>query len=185
MGTINTVTLHGDVGIGTTTPNARLHVKQRSASTYAVLVESPNVASKFLIRYDGVGTIRFEHEGGAGQYMHNVTGLWHQISDQSLKENIVPLEGVLDRVARLHPVRFDWRSNGSRSFGFVAQEVEPHFPELVSSMMQDGEPVKGVAYSMFGVVAVAAIQEMKSHYDARIEALERKLAELSARLGVP
>jgi hypothetical protein len=58
--------------------------------------------------------------------------------------------------------------------------VEPVFPEMVSDHHgADGEPVKGLPYSTFSVLAIGALQEMKRRYDERIAALEQQVRDLT------
>jgi len=66
-----------------------------------------------------------------------------------------------------------------RYSGFIAQEVEALFPDLVHEGSADeatGHRMKSLSYERFGVLAIAAIHELKADYDARLDALERKLA---------
>jgi hypothetical protein len=66
-----------------------------------------------------------------------------------------------------------------KSIGFVAQEVEPLFPELVS----ESDGIKGIAYPQMVTVAIGAIQELNQKVDekdAEIKALNQRLNELEA-----
>ena len=99
-------------------------------------------------------------------------GVWQLNSDAALKTNVVALHGTLDKVMRLRPVSFDWISNGMPGIGFVAQEVEPVLPELVSEHSpEDGKTVKGLPYATFSVIAIAAIRDLKNECDLRFRAL--------------
>ena len=66
-------------------------------------------------------------------------GSWAVSSDRSLKENIRPMEGVLDKLLRLRGVNFEWKEPEQQGnltgtqMGLVAQEVEEVFPEWVGS----------------------------------------------------
>jgi hypothetical protein len=114
---------------------------------------------------------------GNGVYFSPGSG-WSVNSDASLKEDIVIHEPVLDRVMQLRPVRYRWKLDGTAGSGFIAQEVEALFPDLVSEGSIDesiGRRLKGLVYDRVGVLAVAAIKELKMDYDARLDALERKL----------
>ncbi|GEN10474.1 Chaperone of endosialidase [Myxococcus fulvus] len=167
--------VNGNVGIGAARPSAPLHIQQRDPSLGIRLSE--NTSGRYIdIAYEGQGTFRMFHSSGNGRYMPQ-DGEWHKFSDVQLKENIESLQGILPRVLALRPVSFDLKSTGHHQMGLVAQEVEPLFPELVSDApaREDGTPLKGLAYEAFSVLAIAALQELKAHYDTRIEALERRL----------
>lgn len=170
---------NGNVGVGVATPQVPLHIQQRGTS--GIRLQEHNNTGRYLnIYYEGQGTVVFYHQSGIGQYMPQ-DGLWRVNSDRDLKENITGLEGMLERVLALRPVSFDWKATGTRSLGVVAQDVEQVFPELVSEVEPEkGMKLKGVAYEALGVVAIAALQELKREYDAKLQALEARLPSPSA-----
>jgi hypothetical protein len=66
-------------------------------------------------------------------------------SDLSLKENIVEISAELsDTVMRLKPSQFTYKSDTQHQvhYGFIAQEFEQHFPELVSN-----KPTSNINYN--------------------------------------
>jgi hypothetical protein len=147
----------------------------------AVRLNNPTNGGIFFRMYYEAGndTVVFYHNNGNGQFMRQ-DGAWHQNSDASLKENVAGLHGILSKVAALRPVSFDWKSNGMPGIGFVAQEVERVFPELVAEHRpEEGKTLKGLPYASFSVLAIAAIQELKEEHEARIRELEAKIAVLS------
>ena len=77
-------------------------------------------------------------------------------SDQSLKENVENIVGALDKLSQIRGVSFDWVGREESSMGVIAQEVEPVFPEIVSST----EP-KQVNYNGLIGVLVEAVKELK------------------------
>jgi hypothetical protein len=56
-------------------------------------------------------------------------------SDITLKDNIEPIEGALDKILKLKPVSFEWKPEiqlrNGRVFGLIAQEVNEVIPEIV------------------------------------------------------
>ncbi|HAB19958.1 MAG TPA: tail fiber domain-containing protein [Verrucomicrobiota bacterium] len=119
-----------------------------------------------------------ESPGGA---VLDSNGRWTALSDLRLKKNISELDSVLDRVNQLRPVTYrftnqlDW---APLNLGFIAQEVEPLFPEVVSEI----GGFKGIAYSSLVPVALAAIQELDSNTKALAESLTRENRALKLRL---
>ncbi len=178
---VMTLTADGNLGIGTNNPAAPLHIKQTRPNQGIRLDEAWEdgtlTGSFFHIDFDNYRNIVFYHENGKGQFM-NVNGAWIQNSDRSLKEDIAPLHGTLSKVLQLNPVSFKWRQGTHENIGFIAQDVEQIFPNLVSSSIIENAPVKGLAYTSFGVLAIAALQELAHTYEQRIVALERQLAAL-------
>ena len=106
-------------------------------------------------------------------WIWDTDGSYHQSSDRRLKKNISELPGILDKVMKLKPSTYQYTSNDDsspRSMGFIAQDVEKFFPEMVSTK---GE-YKGISYAQFGVIAIKAIQEQQ----LIIEDLKREIADL-------
>ena len=103
------------------------------------------------------------------------------LSDEREKENITPVANVLDKLMNLNVVSFDWKKNDEHvKAGFIAQNVEKHFPEyVIENIANDGEePRKGTTGGMSaGYIAVLtkAIQEQQ----AQIESLKSEIAKLS------
>jgi hypothetical protein len=105
-----------------------------------------------------------------------VQGTFTETSDISLKDNIIPITGALDKVLRLNGVYFNKKETPDLTeLGFIAQEVEQVIPELVSEM-EDG--IKTVAYSRVAAVLVETIKEQQS----QIEELKNLVAQLSKKL---
>ncbi len=94
-------------------------------------------------------------------------------SDEKLKKNITPITGALAKVEALEGVSFEWKDNGEKNLGFIAQDVETVLPELVS-----GEELKSVAYGNMTAVLLEAIKELKAEKDAEIAELKAQIAEL-------
>jgi hypothetical protein len=132
---------------------------------------------------DGLNVGRSLHVNGNASINGNLcyTGTIGTCSDARFKQNIRPIPDALARVASLNPVAYDWRTDQfpDRHFapgpqiGFIAQELEQLFPELVT---EDAEGYKHVNYGQLTPVLVAAIQQLKQ----RIEALETENAALHA-----
>jgi len=102
------------------------------------------------------------------------------ISDERLKENIKDLETGLTEIMALKPRRFDWKEgegDGTKNnAGFIAQEVETVFPELVDNYLHDElDDAKSLRKGGILPTLVKAIQEQQeiiNNLKTRIEALE-------------
>jgi hypothetical protein len=84
-------------------------------------------------------------------------------SDISVKENIRPIENVIERVQKSRGVLYDRiDSNSKNNIGFIAQELEVAFPELVITN-EDG--TKAVKYQNAVAVMFEAIKEQQKQID--------------------
>ena len=94
------------------------------------------------------------------------------LSDEREKENIIPVNNVLDKLMNLNVVSFDWKKNDEHvKAGFIAQNVEKYFPEYIVENVsnEDAETRKGTTGGMSaGYIAVLtkAIQEQQTQIDA-------------------
>jgi hypothetical protein len=106
-----------------------------------------------------------------------------QTSSRSLKENIAPIEGALDKVGRLQGVQFNWTAEhgGRADLGFVAEDVAEVLPELVT-WDEPRTKAAGLKYGHLTAVAVEAIKELRAEKNAEIEALRAENADLTTRL---
>ena len=110
-------------------------------------------------------------------------GAWTQASDRRLKEEIEPLEDLLERARPLEAVTFyykgqDRERHPERQLGYIAQDVAEVFPQLV---VDNGKHLH-VKYGGFGVIAIGALQELVDAREAEIAALRRELEVLQAEI---
>ena len=80
-------------------------------------------------------------------------------SDYNLKKNIQPLSNQLEKILNLQGVSFDWKANDKNDVGFIAQEVEKVFPEVVYTNKETG--LKSIDYAKLTVFLVEAIKEQQ------------------------
>ena len=73
-----------------------------------------------------------------------------------------------DAILSLHPVSYRWKTDGSRHFGFTAQDVENVYPRLVSS---SADGTKQLASTELIAPLVREIQQLSK----RIKTLEEKV----------
>lgn len=102
-------------------------------------------------------------------------------SDIRLKKNINTLDGVLDKIATLRAVSFNWKDDEFNDpekepeIGLIAQELEEVFPQFVYTDPSSG--YKLIYYDKLSSVLIQAVKELKEENDAlkeRIEVLEIK-----------
>jgi hypothetical protein len=100
------------------------------------------------------------------------------ISDARFKENVRDLDVGLDKIMALKPRLFDWKEGKGvdikNARGFIAQEFETVFPDLIDTWKDPApegeEPYKSVRADLIPVL-VKAIQEQQ----AIIESLKARL----------
>lgn len=118
-------------------------------------------------------------------------------SDSRYKKDIISFQPLLEDFVKLNPVNFNWRTEefpekgfGQKpSYGFIAQEVEKIFPELVQT---DEKGFKAVNYGKLNIMSIQAIKELKQENEElralllkeshSIDKLESKIDLLSEKL---
>lgn len=190
------VTQAGNVGIGTTDPQRPLHVKASDSPSSGwwsgIRLEHASNTDYWDLMAgttDGVNSISFIFNGiTTGTFGASIleNGDYVAISDKKFKENIHPLGGdknnqLLDKVLKLKPSSYNFVNlPDNKEFGFIAQDVEEIFPEIVVDILDvNGEyTIKGLVYDKFGVLAIAAIQEQQEIIDEQQDTIEqlKKLA---------
>jgi len=95
-------------------------------------------------------------------------------SDARLKKDVSTLEDALNKVLQLRGVNFTWKANDQKTVGFIAQEVEKVYPELVRTDRQSG--YKAVQY---GNIVAALVEALKQEHQERLAAQNRCEAGLA------
>jgi hypothetical protein len=184
---------------GASSPTERMRIHSNGFTTFATSNTSQSVGTGVkLTPNGGVYTVvssgdSFTHHSGSAYkfYVGNdgsiasTSSTISVISDQRFKENIRDLDDGLNKVLALQPRKFDWKegkgSGTKNERGFIAQEFEQVFPDLINEWKDpapEGEdPYKSVRADLIPVL-VKAIQEQQ----AIIETLEATNASLEARL---
>ena len=112
--------------------------------------------------------------GGSGKCGGNRD--WYPPSDIRLKENISTITDALYKVTNLRGVTFDWKEGGSRDMSFIAQEVLPYVPEVVSYDEERDE--YSMRTSQLTAFLVEAVKELKEETDKEVEELRSVLCDV-------
>ena len=136
--------MQGNVGIGTTSPGAKLEVNGK-------------------VKIDDLT------QAGGGAAVLTASGVLTTIASSiRYKENIRDYEGVLGRLRQLRPVHFTWKSNtatpGMGDFGFIAEDVNKIFPELIT-YEKDGKTIRGLKYEKLPILLIKALQEQQKEIE--------------------
>jgi hypothetical protein len=142
------------------------------ASENALIIKDGNAET---VRMGGDATTDYAIDVGNGSAgSNNINKIrasaFVTFSDERLKSDVVPMGNALDTINKLKAVNFTWKSDGSRDFGFLAQDMQKIIPQAVHGT---DESHLGVDYGRLTSILVSAIQEQS----AQIKALQNKLDE--------
>ena len=141
-----------------------------SSSDFVVQVDSQD--KDILFKGDDGGSaitgVQFDmSDAGAIICKGNVTAFGSP-SDIRLKENIEVIPNALDKVSELRGVTFNYKKDGKKSTGLIAQELEKVLPEVVYDTHEidnDDEQFKAVRYGNVVGLLVEAIKELKTEVE--------------------
>ena len=124
---------------------------------------------------DQVAAQKLDKDGNA-IFKGNVTA-YGSLSDRRLKENIEPIADAVAKVEQLEGVTFDYKKDGKRSTGLIAQDLEKVLPEAVytTTDVEGTEEHKAIHYGNTVGLLVNAIKEQQqtiNQLTKRIEELE-------------
>jgi hypothetical protein len=142
------------------------------------------------------GIVNISKRGGNGQVMTfynptvavgsivagDVFTAYNTSSDYRLKENIVPMENILQKVLLLNPVEYSWKNYNELGYGFIAHEVQEIFPMCVfgekDAVKENGEAIhQQIDYSKFTPFLTAAIKDLYS----LVQTLQTRITTLESQ----
>ena len=137
---------------------------------------------------NGSGQLEFYHKGTIKGRIVPTDGSYIKSSDARLKTDVNTLPAVLEKVKALSPATYlfkDHQNAKNRSFGFMAQDVEKLFPDLVFHIDEGADDYLSMNYEGFSVVAIKAIQEQQlviENQANKIDKMEKELSEIRSIL---
>jgi hypothetical protein len=115
-------------------------------------------------------SLNFYSNGSLRANIDRVTGVFSALSDRTKKKNILPIYSVLETLKKMPIYSYqylDSKAEDRRQIGLMAQDIQPHFPELVYQRYdrEKDKPLLMMDYSGLSVIALKAIQEQQAIID--------------------
>jgi hypothetical protein len=173
-----TIDRSGNVGIGTSSPSntggsagGSITLNSNSATSSAGVIIMANAAAKSYVYWNSTYGMLLQNQNadkwtfynGSGEMATiSATGAYTQVSDRRLKNSVATIDGdMLGRVLELRPVTYTFNSDEANTpqVGFIAQEVQALFPELVIEGL-DAQHTLSLNYTGLIPYVVKGMQEM-------------------------
>ncbi|MBU5689286.1 MAG: tail fiber domain-containing protein, partial [Candidatus Aenigmarchaeota archaeon] len=165
----------GRVGIGTSTPTAKLEIQGTGSS---LIVRNNTNVHLFVNGTTGNVGIGIINPGGYKLYVDGV--IYASGSSKFYKKEIEPLQNT-ERIYNLTPVSFLYKeeyehfgkkTGGNKQIGLIAEDVAKYYPEL--AIFINGYPTN-VDYEKLSVVLLAEIQKQNE----KINYLENQIKNMN------
>jgi hypothetical protein len=182
----NSTAAGGNVGIRTTNPLVEFHLFHGlgTGSTHGLRIENTGANHEDWTFYstDADGALELYSNGiFRGEFNKN-SGVYSP-SDRRLKKDFEKAGNIMDKIMQLDIQKYHFIYDNAgvlKQYGMIAQDVEKIFPEAVHhKTFDDGKEIYTMNYSLFGVLAIKAVQE--EH--ALIEAKDKQLNDLQTQVN--
>ena len=168
--------------------------KDAISNVIGVYSEPHGPKSSFLTSFYGAGNV-------------NISGNYYSSSDAKLKQNIKPIQSMIDKIMQLKPSSYQYRTEEYKmnlpkgnQFGLIAQDIQKVFPELVADQVKPAsfdketneklsDEVKylGINYTGLIPIIISGIQEQQQRIKMLEEEnvqLKKDMAQIKAKLGL-
>ncbi len=145
--------------------------------------------------YDCIDCLTFAHQDGTGSPFYKFSfgsdADFQSASDARLKENIEDVKSTLDKIVKLTPKNYHYiwskKNPNRKSSGFLAQDVQKIFPELVSSIRQpNGEKTLMLNYTGMIPYITKGMQEQQeiiNNHEETISQLSDQINQLISQVN--
>mgnify|MGYP000917558038 CR=1 FL=1 len=110
------------VGGGSTDSGLQIDMNTSTDATFGLIVRNGSNVESFIHKMNGS--------------TYNTTGTFGSISDRRFKENIVDATSKLEEVKQLQVRNFNLIGEEEKYLGFIAQEIEQVFPNIVDTQAE-------------------------------------------------
>jgi hypothetical protein len=123
-------------------------------------------------------------DGSRGQYLSHSSNGWFTQSDIRIKRDINPITTALSDILKLNPVYYNYKNDSpdaKPNCGFIAQELQKHFPLCVLSVTYSEElkdNILGINSTELIPYLVKSIQEQQM----QIESLKNDISDIKSKL---
>lgn len=188
----------GNVGINNRTsssPKTNLHIRHDDPGfgmgsiqdAVGLRIDNFTFVKHWTLNAGGFGHLRlFDTDGTEVGDFNPVSGTYVSVSDRRVKSNVEKMPDILDKIKILSPKSYQFKNDKRKTahLGFLAQDVEGIFPELVEYNKNTDKYLMN--YSGFGVIAIKGIQELDAEnlkLKSEIHVLKSKNEDLENRMN--
>ncbi len=148
-----------------------LNQASAGSATWEIGVFNGDFGNDLSFRYDSSPTVA----------VLTANGIWQNSSDRRFKENIQPINSALESLLRVRATKYNRKNTGLEEYGFIAQEIEKIYPELVNKIPhEDGEEYYVMGYTQMIPILTKGIQEQQAIIKSQSELINDLLERVEA-----
>jgi len=180
------------VGINSGNPTYPLEIRQ-SLGTGIRIMQPSHSNNYWEIRlrldpyYSPIDNHYMIYNGSFKSLFTGGDGTAYYFSDRRLKKNIRDISTVMEKFMQLEPVHYNMKSfpQAKKTAGFIAQDVERLFPQLVVKASgvrhgyEDVDDLYGLNYDGFRMLTIRALQEQQQ----QIKTMQQQNGLLEKRIA--
>jgi hypothetical protein len=165
---------NNNLGIITTVAPAHTYIYRFANDNTTIRVDGNDGSANYT------GAFHFYQDGSASK--GGGAGSWLGASDKRLKTNIKSISNSLDKLKKLQAVEFNWKISGKKDVGFLADDVQTHFPNWVTERKSQDPEIKKIVNDdkvkslEFPTEWYALVSESIKELDIRLKSIEDKLS---------
>jgi len=185
-----TVFANGRVGIGTASVSGAT-VQINDSTGEGLLLTSTNAVEGGQVTFGGAnGQVAFQidnfNDGSSADFrvlegttMRAYIGIgangWVTPSDIRLKDSIMTLDNVLEKLDGVRGTTYRLKDSGALQVGVIAQEFKTAFPGVVSGDEETG--LLGVSYDAVAAIAIQGVKELNMKIESNRLSIEGQIVD--------
>jgi len=174
----------GNIGIGTTSPDQKLHISGNQTAG-GLKLENSTTASDWGLNVSNTNNLLVKYNDSTLGFFSFSTGNYSTVSDKRLKYDIKNVPSVIEKIKKLKPSYYKFHHDKSDKtyYGLIAQELKEVFPNVVNIAKEKYDEnskltdLHTVSYTDLIPILIKGMQEQQEHIEEQRKLIEEILKD--------